>query len=86
MRNDFWKGFLQPKIKKTIGGETGETGGSGEQKFRHFRHKRHFRHAAYWKMSIDYQVDSFMDLLSENFLRTSTNLFAESSWKIVTRL
>ena len=37
-------------------------------------------------MSVDYQVDSFMDLLSENFLWTSTNLFAESSWKIVTRL
>ena len=34
----------QPKIKKTIGGETG---GSGGQKFPPFRHKRHFRHAAY---------------------------------------
>ena len=32
-------------------------------------------------MSVDYQVDSFMDLLAENFLRTSTNVFAESPWR-----
>ena len=72
--------FLQtpPKGTKTTYGGSGE---SGEQEFRHFRHKRHFRHAAYRKMSIDYQVDSFMDLLSENFLRTSANVFAKSSWK-----
>ena len=70
------------KVFETIGGESGESGG---RKFPPFRHKRHFRHAAYWKMSVDYQVDSFMDLFSENFLRTSTNVFAKSSWKIVTR-
>ena len=71
-----------PKGTKTTYGGSGESGGSGEQEFRHFRHKRHFRHAVYWKMSIDYQVDSFMDLLSENFLRTSANVFAKSSWNL----
>ena len=32
-------------------------------------------------MSADYQGDSFLDLLSENYLWTSINMFSESPWK-----
>ena len=37
-------------------------------------------------MSADYQGDSFLDLLSENYLWTSINMFSESPWKGVCNL